>query len=176
MFGVLTSITLVFATVTGTVADQPETAKETHCVAFVVGQEKDGELLLSEPDCFDSETQAQSWAAVGFHEPATMSAASAGLGGGVVAFSSMTLGIHYDGFNGTGSSIMVVGSSCSGGYWNTWTSWDNRISSSFNGCARLRHYDLPNKAGTGQSTYGAGTTDNLLYLNNRTESVSYHSS
>jgi hypothetical protein len=90
--------------------------------------------------------------------------------------SSFTLGIHFDGFNGTGSSISVAGSSCTGGWWNTGTTWANRISSSYNGCARLRHYDLANKGGSYQDTYGAGTTDNLSTMDNRSESVSYHSS
>lgn len=149
---------------------------ETHCVAFVIDQEKDGELILSKPDCFGSEEDAETWTEIGLLQPAISAAIAANLGGGVTAFSTFTLGKHYDGFNGSGSSITIIGSSCSGGYWNTWTSWDNRISSSYNGCARLRHYDLPNKAGSWQNTYGAGTTDNLNTLNNRAESISYHSS
>lgn len=90
--------------------------------------------------------------------------------------SPFTLGVHFDGANGSGSSISVTGSSCSGGYWNTGTSWANRISSSYNGCGRLAHHDLSNKGGAVESTFGAGTTDNLGGMNNRTESVAYYSS
>jgi hypothetical protein len=87
--------------------------------------------------------------------------------------SSFTLGTHFDGFNGTGSSISVVGSSCTGGYWNTGASWANRISSSWNGCYRLRHHDGPNKTGTYADTVGSGTHNLPSSMNNRTESVSY---
>lgn len=172
MFGVLMSLGLVCASVAGSVSAELDTEKETHCVAFVIGQEEDGELVVSKPDCFDSEDSATVWTSVGQLQPAIASS----FGGGTASFSTFTLGTHYDGFNGSGSSISIVGSSCTGGYWNTWTSWDDRISSSYNGCTRLRHYDLPNKGSTYQNTYGAGTTDNLSYMNNRTESVSYHSS
>lgn len=140
---------------------------EVHCVAFVVDQTADGELVLSEPDCFDTRTEAGVWAAVGPAGPQ--------VSGFYMAGSTFTLGRHFDGFNGTGSSITIVGSSCTGGYWNTSSSWDNRISSSYNGCARLTHWDEPAKSGSSQHTYGAGTTDNLSYMNNKAESVSYHS-
>ena len=69
-----------------------------------------------------------------------------------------------------------MGSSCTGGWWNTPTAWDNRISSSYHGCAALRHYDLPGKVGQVQLTTGVGTIKNLTTLNNRTESVSYSTS
>ncbi len=146
---------------------------ETHCVVFVIDQRSDGELVVSEPDCFADEAMAEAWSSVGYG----LSAESF-LGGsrGLAALSTFTLGRHYDGFNGTGSSIRVVGSSCTGGYWNTSSWWDNRISSSYNGCAHLKHWDRPYMLGASENTYGAGTTDNLGYLNNRTESVSYYSS
>ncbi len=92
----------------------------------------------------------------------------------MAAASTFTLGIHYDGYNGTGSSITVVGSSCSGGWWNTPSWFDNRISSSWNGCYRLRHYNKPNRGGMSGSTYGAGSVHNVpWWINNKAESVSY---
>lgn len=146
---------------------------ESHCVAFVVGQRPDGELILSAPDCFSDELSADVWAAYGL--PASTSGTTTAESSGVYATSStFTLGRHYDGYNGSGSSIRIVGSSCTGGYWNTSSSWDNRISSSYNGCSQLKHWDLPYKNGMAESTYGSGTTDNLSYMNNLTESVSYH--
>lgn len=119
---------------------------ETHCVVEVVAHAADGELLTV-TDAAVAET-----------------------------VSSFTLGIHFDGASGSGSSISVTGSSCTGGYWNTPSTWDDRISSSWNGCARLRHWGGPSKTGSYQDTSGVGTTDNLTTMNNRTESVSYHAS
>lgn len=135
---------------------------ETHCVLVVVAQDVSGELKTESRGCFFLATEAQ------------VAAELRGAGGELASF---TLGIHYDGTNGTGSSITIVGSSCGGGYWNTGPTWANRISSSYNGCQRLRHHDLPSAAGASVDTTGAGTTDNLpALLNNKTESVTYLSS
>lgn len=179
MFAVPTSLTFVFAVVAGLATAETINSVdsfepvETHCVVFVVDQKPDGELVTTEPACFqvkaDAEAWAQAWLSMVSSEPTDESS-------GGVEVSSYTLGTHYDGANGSGSSISVVGSSCTGGYWNTPNTWDNRISSSYNGCVRLRHWDLPNKAGASQNTYGAGAIHNLTTMDNRTESVSYHSS
>ena len=164
----------VFLSVVAPPAPSPDVSEgEVHCVVFVLDIAESGEFKTTEPECFDTPSEAVSWANLGVPLSAESSPA---IGGGTVAMSTFTLGTHYDGFNGSGSSISVVGSSCTGGYWNTTPSWDNRISSSYNGCARLRHYDYPNKGGQGENTYGAGTTDDLNSLNNRAESISYHSS
>lgn len=144
---------------------------ETHCVLFVVDQKDDGQLIMSEPDCFDDEASADAWAAA---DPENKLGVAPSGGAGVILESTFTLGRHYDGFNGTGSSVTVVGSSCTGGWWNTSTWWDNRISSTENGCSWVRHWDYPNKGGSSESTYGTGTIDNLTYMNNKAESVSYH--
>lgn len=146
---------------------------ESHCVIFVVGQRADGELILSDADCFADELSAELWSSYGSSESGSETGVE-GSGAVYAASSTFTLGRHYDGLNGTGSSVRIVGSSCTGGYWNTSSSWDNRISSSYNGCAQLKHWDLPYKSGTVESTYGAGTTDNLGCMDNRTQSVSYH--
>ncbi len=150
--------------------------REAHCVVTVIDELETGELVASEPTCFATFADAV-WLASG----GTISLAESTEGSVmfedaslIAAMSSFALGIHYDGFGGSGSSITVVGSSCTGGWWNTSASWSNRISSSYNGCSRLRHYNLPNKGGSFQDTYGAGTTDNLSTLNNMAESVSYH--
>ena len=114
-----------------------------HCVVEVVGQRADGELVVSDPACFDSFAEAMVEASSGaLRLPAGVSGDVVFTDPGVgVLASSFTLGIHYDGYNGTGSSLSVVGSSCTGGYWNTPGWFDNRISSSYNGCARLKHWD-----------------------------------
>lgn len=148
---------------------------EEHCVVNVVGQEPDGEFILSDARCYDSLSEAMADAAGGYRS--LVGADSPALVSGGVMSSTFTLGRHYDGIDGTGSSISVVGSSCTGGWWNTSSSWDNRISSSWNGCFRLKHHDLPARGGIYESTTGVGTTDNLSgYLNNKAESVSYWSS
>ena len=137
-------------------ADEPQT-EEQHCVITVVGQLASGEFVTAEPVCVASASRAS------VVDDLTLGTES-----------TVTLGVHYDGLNGSGSSVTVVGSSCTGGYWNTSPTWDNRISSSFNGCARLRHYDLADKGGSWADTTGWGTTDNLPgWMDNRTESVAY---
>jgi hypothetical protein len=154
------------------VVELPAPSPESHCVVVVIGQEESGELVTADPTCFETESSARAWAG-----SSLALAAGAGLGAdSMEALTTFTLGTHYDGFNGTGSSISIIGSSCTGGWWNTPPAWDNRISSSYHGCAALRHYDLPDKGGSVQLTTGAGTIKNLSSLNNRTESVSYSAS
>jgi len=142
-----------------------------HCVVEVVAQAPDGQLIMSRPDCYRTFGEAAAHAAA-----LTTSGVSGATSGLITPASTFALGIHYDGFNGTGSSITVVGSSCTGGWWNTTTTWDNRISSSYNGCDRLTHHDMSNKTGASEPTLGLGSVSNLSTLNNRAESVSYWSS
>lgn len=149
-----------------------EQKSESHCVVYVVDKTDKGELKMSAPTCAQSIEGAAEIASRSIFLPQ-----SAALDGLAFSHSTFTLGTHFDGSNGTGSSITVVGTSCTGGYWNTPGWFDNKTSSSFNGCARLRHYDKPNKKGAIASTIGAGTTDNIPgFMNNRTESVAYFSS
>lgn len=166
MLGISAVLSVVVAFVAVPLLSGTERQPETHCVVFVVDKESDGELIVSEPECFSDEAAADARVVEG-HDSWS---------GSTSVLSSFVLGKHFDGFNGSGSSISVVGSSCTGGYWNTGSTWANRISSSYNGCYRLRHWELPNKNGASENTYGAGTTDNLGPLNNRVQSVSYHSS
>ncbi len=151
-------------------------ATETHCVVDVVDRLRDGELVTGPARCYSTFAEAMLDASDGTLQLPADASPSKVLDSGSLAptASSFTLGIHFDGASGTGSSISITGSSCTGGYWNTGTAWANRISSSWNGCARLRHWDNPSKTGAYQDTFGAGTTDNLTTLNNKAESVSYH--
>jgi hypothetical protein len=177
--GSVVSLVLLSATMTVPLASAAPGAVERHCVVEVVDQHADGELILSAPRCFGSFAEAVADASNG---TVLMDAEASG----AVLFSdptideallaSFTLGIHFDGLNGSGSSISVVGSACTGGWWNTGFTWANRISSSWNGCYRLRHHDYPNKQGASESTIGAGATHNLSALSNSAESVSYWSS
>lgn len=134
------------------------TATESHCVVAVTDQKPDGELIMGSPTCFDRLADALDYASrptLSFDEAYLLSGSPQPLG------STFILGTHFDGYNGSGSSISVVGGSCTGGWWNTSSAWDNRISSSYNGCYRLRHYDYPNKAGDRYDTTGVGQTDNI---------------
>jgi hypothetical protein len=160
------------------VGTQPSDDGE-HCVIEVIGQMKSGELVMSDPVCFDTFAQATFAASSGAVRvrsdttPVDLFTTQ----DFAVALSSFTLGVHYDGSSGAGSSITVVGSSCSGGYWNTTEVWDNRISSTWNGCYRIKHHDLPAMGGAYASTYGVGAVHNVpSALNNAAESISYWSS
>jgi hypothetical protein len=163
-------------------ADAPSSdSVETHCVVHVVDQRRDGEFVLDSPTCFADLPAALEFASDGGLSNRELAALTGSglMAGSIMAgnFFSFTLGTHFDGYNGTGSSISVVGSSCTGGWWNTGVTWANRISSSWNGCYRLRHYNSPNKFGTWADTTGVGQTDNLpSSMNNRTESVAYFGS
>jgi hypothetical protein len=150
-----------------------DTTAETHCVVYVTDQLASGELVVTAPLCFDSFADAIEEASEGevkissgselFTDPET---------GALLA--TFTLGIHYDGYSGAGSSITVVGGSCTGGWWNTGAAWANRISSSYNGCYRLRHHDLPDRQGIYGDTTGSGAVHNVpAPINNKAESVSY---
>ena len=167
----MSAATAVTVLAPATAAAKTGSPTEAHCVVYVVGQAEDGKMTLSEPDCHDTKAKAA------LDASGLLQIGESGPGSFAMAGSTFTLGIHYDGYNGSGSSITVVGSSCTGGYWNTPTWFDNRITSSYNGCGRLRHYDKPYRGGSSTNTYGAATTDNLSsWMNNRTESVAYFSS
>jgi len=166
-----TAATVLIPAAAQAAAPLQATEIETHCVVQVVERAADGELFTSSPNCFPTVEEAAVAAATPMLRPQSVEMDSK-----TTAFSTFTLGIHYDGANGTGSSITVVGSSCTGGYWNTPGWFDNRITSSYNGCYRLRHYDRPGKRGSSTNTTGVGDTDNLAgWMNNRTESVAYFS-
>ncbi|MBA2338024.1 MAG: hypothetical protein H0V96_09775 [Acidimicrobiia bacterium] len=149
-------------------------ATEEHCVAVAVDQAADGELVVSEPQCFATKAEAAD-AVAALTTAAPSDSANAGSPGLQVPLSTMTLGIHYDGTGGTGSSISITGSGCTGGYWNASAYWTNRISSTWNGCYQVKHYDFAGKVGSSYSTYTVGQIDSLSWFSNDTGSVSYHS-
>lgn len=171
-FGVFLLCFALTGTASGFTGEQAGTDIESHCVVRVLGQGWNGELWLSAPVCFDTLASAFEAAA----SPGLAFGARPERTAGTDSYEllSFTLGTHFDGLNGTGSSISVVGSSCGGGWWNTGATWANRISSSWNGCYRLRHHDGPGASGASADTVGAGSTHNLPgAMNNKTESVSY---
>ncbi len=151
---------------------------EQHCVAAVTGQAEDGEMTLGPETCYGTFAEAMADVSAGTVTLDLDTAGSAVFDDELVGTlaASFTLGIHYDGYGGSGSSISITGTSCSGGYWNAYGFWSNRISSSFNGCYHLRHYDGYSKTGGSYNTYGGGQIDNIYgWMNNRTNSVAYYS-
>ncbi len=160
---------LVAAVSPASAAEMPA-GEERHCVVHTEGQDGDGRLVTDGVDCY--RTFAEAMAAVSggslqlpYETPVAVLDSSPMY---MAAVASFTLGIHYDYSNGGGSSISVTGSSCVGGWWNTPSWFDNRESSSYNGCNRLKHWDYPNAAGSYQSTWTVGQTDNLTYGGVRT--------
>ena len=134
--------------------------REEHCAARVVEKRLTGEMVLGPVSCRSSRAEA-------------MEAIGASSSTGYTAQASFTLAIHYDGFGLTGSSITIIGDDCLGGYINLSSDWDNRISSTLNGCYRIRHYDGSDKTGASQTLLGSG--GNLSSLNNLANSVQYSS-
>jgi hypothetical protein len=172
----LTAIVMV-AVLSPAIQPAADVREETHCVVDVIGERADGELIVSEPRCYGTFAGAMADASDGtLMLPASTRGAVMFADIDVAeAASSFTLGIHFDYFDGGGSSISISGTSCSGGWWNTGTAWHDRISSTYNGCARLRHYTNANMGGSFEDTKGVGTRDNLTsYLNNKADSVSYN--
>lgn len=150
-------------------------AAEVHCLVEVIGQGVSGEMIVSDPQCYPSFEEAVAVASGGLvnvEDAPSGEELLADPEAGIL-LSSFTLGTHFDGLNGSGSSISVVGGSCTGGYWNTGATWANRISSSWNGCYRLRHHDGPNRTGMYADTVGSGTHNLPSFMDNKTESVSY---
>lgn len=152
-----------------------------HCVAHVVGQAPDGELVVSPPDCYGTFSQAMfaasggSWRLPNDAPVTVLESSTAGANfprGGPTTLGSSVLATHYDYHNGGGSSITIYGSGC-WGYWNTWTSWDNRISSTYNGCYKTQHYDWPNLLGNSATFYGHYRWNIYGFMDNRTESIRY---
>jgi hypothetical protein len=85
------------------------------------------------------------------------------------------IGIHFEYANGTGATLTVSGSNCSGGGLNVPIAWNDRISSTLNGCPTIVHYENTNYALSSYSTYGAGSLQNITgYMDNKTSSILYY--
>jgi hypothetical protein len=156
-----------------TIAPSPAHAGEEHCAVRVVGQRPSGEYITTAPECRSS--YATALAAVGvlgaknLHAGATSQQLRT-----FATTTNSTIGTHYDGLGLTGSSFSVVGADCTGGWLNLSTTWKNRVSSTANGCPRIRHWDGDNLTGAWQDTlFGGG---NLSSLDNKTNSIQYFGS
>jgi hypothetical protein len=131
----------------------PKPSPEEHCIVRIIGQQPSGEYIASPPECFATMAGVQQSSAA--------------------AAASSTIGVHYDGANFTGSSFSVVGDNCGGGWLNVSFFWNNRVSSTWNGCPYIFHYDGTNLTGAWQVTVAPG--GNLTTLNNKTSSIQYSS-
>jgi len=129
-------------------------AAKQHCVITVGDVDINGYYVIESTICYSTYQQAQS----------------------SVSIQSFTLGVHYDGTNGTGSSTSVVGDDCNGGGLNVSAAWNDRISSTRNGCGKIVHYEHINYGGATYSTTGAGALINIGgSMNNKTSSIKYSS-
>ena len=135
---------------------------EQHCVVDVIGQEADGELELSKPECFRSTRPGD--------EPGRRPGRSPPRHRRPRWRWRASSPCTTTGANFTGSTLTVNGTTCGGGYTNLVIAWRNRISSSLNGCSVVRFYDGLNKTGQVETQFGSG---NLGALNNRADSVQY---
>lgn len=136
-----------------------------HCVVHVLGQKPGGELTVSQPACYPGLDEAMAAERVDAWGPG----ASTEVQG--MAAATFVIGTHFDGAGFTGASMSVVGSDCGGGWLNVSAAWNNRISSTLNGCPRVRHHAGANLTGTSETTYAPG--GNLGALNNQTSSIRY---
>ena len=152
-----------------------EESDDSHCVIQIEGVEETGEFITAEPVCFGTLAEALASAGVDIDPQAriNMSDVVADDLLATAAASSGPLGIHFDGFNVTGSSITVTGSDCGGGYINLSNAWVNRISSTYNLCPVVRFWDGYDKSGGFEST--SPSQINLVPLNNAANSVQYAS-
>lgn len=132
---------------------------EEHCAVEVVELKKDGEAVLGEMTCFDTQAQALASLGVGGDTAASRGAAAR----------LSNIAIHFDGFNATGSSLAVAGTTC-GTWHNLNITWWNRISSTQSNCW-VAPYDLLLLQGDFQAIPPPG--GNLTTLNNRSESIEY---
>ena len=137
-----------------------------HCVSFVSPDEQNpSQLLPSDEICYKAEPEISEIDAIGSGAATAQSSSR-----------SVILGKHYDYFNYQGPSLTVVGKgTCAGGGITlTGGRWDNRISSTRNGCSTIEHYTYSRPfvfSGTKQSTLGYG--GNLSLVGNYVSGILY---
>ncbi len=133
---------------------------EKHCVVTVV-DDTDGVLTTGPETCFDTEKEVDAYIngnSIG------QSAARSG---------SNVIGKHFTSTNYGGSSVTVLGTTCSGGVWRPTGGWNNNIESAkhYCGSARTRFYASSSCSGSGRSIYGDASS--LGWMNNKTSCVRY---
>lgn len=160
------TVALGIACVLGVVGLLPSTAQasedskesdadERHCVVVIDGT-AGSRAAQPEERCFKSIADAAAFTP-----------------GGETAFGSTTIGWHFTGQSFTGSSIRIVGTTCSGGVWYATGTWNNNIESSYHYCGSspTRFWDYASCAGSSRSIYASATT--LFEMNDRASCVQY---
>lgn len=162
----LTAFVLIAASLVFTA---PAQAQQSHCLVQVQNTGENKPFVIKSTRCFSS--YADVLRSTGAKNvPQSMSPASAS---GYLALTSI-IGTHYDGTGASGQSFSVVGSDCNGGGLPVPFGWNDRISSTTNGCPTISHYENTNYTGSVFNTFGAGTNTNITgYMNNKTSSIKY---
>lgn len=166
----LFKLTLVLGLALGiNLPEQAQASEQEHCVIFTDGTDKIGNLIVTDTECYD--TYAQVLEATGAtNVPSSLTPATAG----EYLLLTSIIGTHYDGSNATGQSFSVVGDDCNGGGLPVPIGWNDRISSTTNGCPTVTHYEHNNYTGSAYNTFGPGTNTNITgYMNNKTSSIKY---
>ena len=122
-------------------------------------------MFLTEPEvCFGSEAEADIHAASLYTDFN---------GQGALASGTNTIGTHYTSTYYSGSSVKVVGTTCSGGVWYPTGTWNNNIESSRHHCGSspTTFYNSSSCAGSPHRIYQAAPT--LGQMNNKASCVRY---
>ncbi len=164
----MTLVAVVTVAVSSLFAMSPVHAAQEHCLVITDGVDSANNLIVKSYKCYGSYGDVLKAAG------ATKSTSSARLGDSPQSFGiNSIIGTHYDGTNGTGTSFSVVGSDCNGGGLPVPLGWNDRISSTLNGCPAIYHYENTNYTGGLEITTGVGNLTNLGGLNNKTSSLTY---
>jgi hypothetical protein len=158
-------------------ANNASAAPADHCLVTVAGKDKSDNFIVKSTTCFTSFSAVLRSAGIR-NVPDLLSPAdplAKALIQTQAAFGVQSvIGVHFDASNGSGASLTVNGSNCIGGGLNVSLSWNDRISSTLNGCPTIIHYENTNYAGSTFTTFGAGNTTPILgYMDNRTSSIKY---
>lgn len=156
-------------------AAAPGSPAAPHCVVHVTGRQPTGELRVSAARCYDSFAGAMRAEGVDEWGPGAGERAAARSIGGEAGRLSFTLATHFDrrGLDPSGGTTSTVGDSCSGGWLNASAAWNDRISSTSQGCPHVKHFSGANRTGSSHTTAGSG--GNLSAgLDNRTSSIQYN--
>jgi hypothetical protein len=150
---------------------QAQTSKSQSCVITVTGVDANNNFITEPMKCYD--TFAASLRSIGATVPDNVSPTTVNMS--AVTATTSAIGIHYDASNGTGSALTVTGTGCTGGGLNVPIAWNDRISSTLNGCPTIQHFENTNYAGASLISYGSGSVTSFsgAYMDNRTSSIKY---
>lgn len=151
------------------VAPSPASAvTNENCIAKVTGKHADGTFILGRQTCYATYAEVLRHAGASNFSasttPATVTRST--------LLSGSILGTHFDGAGWTGASFSVQGTTCGGGGLNLPSTWNDRISSTANGCAEIIHYENANYTGAEADIFAPGG-DITGYMDNKTSSIKY---